>query len=131
MTVYADDTSISYSSESLEGINQTLNCELNLLEQWLLGNIISLTVLEIQAVVIGSQPKIKKITDKTTNHPQFFIWYSQVENIDRIRLKMLTQMCLILDNILTGKNILIASLQEVWSNTIANLTKVRIEQQEM
>ena len=28
VTMYADDTSISYSSTSLEGINQTLNCEI-------------------------------------------------------------------------------------------------------
>ena len=89
-TMYADDTSISYSSTSLEGINQTLNGELTLLKQWLQGNKLSLNVLKTQVVVIGIQPKIKKITDKTTNHPKSFIGDSQVENFDRIRYLGLT-----------------------------------------
>ena len=36
-------------------------------------------------MVIGSQQQIKKITDKTINHPKFFIGDSQVEHVDRIR----------------------------------------------
>ena len=32
---------------------------------------------------MGSKPKIKKIVDKTVDHPQFFIGDSQVENVDR------------------------------------------------
>ena len=34
---------------------------------------------------MGSQPIIKKITDKTVDHPQFFIGNSQVENVDRTK----------------------------------------------
>ena len=99
VTMYADDTSISYPSESLEGINQTLNCELNLLEQWLIGNKLSMNVLKTQVVVTFSQAKIKKITDKTTiDTPQFIIGESQVENVDRIRY-----MGLILDKNLNWK----------------------------
>ena len=67
--MYANDTSISYSSSSLEDINQTLNSELSHLEQWLVGNKLSSNVLKIQALVVGSQPKIKKIVDKTVDHP--------------------------------------------------------------
>ena len=37
------------------------------------GNKLSLNVLKTQAMVVGSQPKIKKITDKIVDHPQFFI----------------------------------------------------------
>ena len=51
----------------------------------MLGNKLSLNALKTQAVVIGSQPKIKKITNNTTNHPECFIGDSQVENVDRIR----------------------------------------------
>ena len=36
-------------------------------------------------MVSGSQPKIKKICDKTVDHPQFFIGDSQVENVDRTK----------------------------------------------
>ena len=85
VTKYADDTSISYSSSSLADINQTLNSELNELKQWLQGNKLSLNVLKTQALIVGSQPKIKKISDKTVDHPQFFIGDSQVENVDRTK----------------------------------------------
>ena len=85
VTMYADDTSISYSSSSLADINQTLNSELNELKQWLQGNKLSLNVLKTQALIVGSQPKIKKISDKTVDHPQFFIGDSQVENVDRTK----------------------------------------------
>ena len=46
------------------------------------GNKLSLNVLKTQAMVVGSQPKIKKIT---VDHPQFFIGGSQAENIDRAK----------------------------------------------
>ena len=47
------------------------------------GNKLSLNVLKRQALIAGSQPKIKKITDKSVDHPQCFIGDSQVENVDR------------------------------------------------
>ena len=83
--MYADDTSISYSSSSLANIDQTLNSELNDMKLWLQGNKLSLNVLETQAMVAGSQPEIKNITDKIVDHPQFFIGGSQVENVDRTK----------------------------------------------
>ena len=60
--MHADDTSISHSSSSLVDISQTLNSELNDLKQWLQLNKLSLKVLRTQALVVGSQRKIKKIT---------------------------------------------------------------------
>ena len=83
--MYADDTSISYSSSSLVDIEQTLNSELNDLKLWMQGNKLSLNVLKTQAMVVGSKPKIKKITDKIVDHPKFFIGGSQVENVDRAK----------------------------------------------
>ena len=76
VTMYADDTSISYSSSSLVDIEQTLNSELNDLKLWMQGNKLSLNVLKAQAMVVGSQPKIKKIT---VDHPIFnsIQFYSQ------------------------------------------------------
>ena len=81
--MYADDTSISYSSPSLSDINQTLNSELNESKQWLQGNKLALNVLKTQALIVGSQPKIQKMRNKTVDHPQIFIGDSQVENFDR------------------------------------------------
>ena len=85
VTMYADHTSISYSSSRLEDVNRTLNSELSLLKQWMLGNKLSSNILKTQALVVGSQPKIKKIIDKTVDHPQFFIGDSQVENVERTK----------------------------------------------
>ena len=85
VTMYADDTSISHSSSSLVDIEQTLNSELNDLKLWMQGNKLSLNVLKTQAMVVGSKPKIKKITDKIVDHPKFFIGGSQVENVDRAK----------------------------------------------
>ena len=85
VTMYADNTSISYSSSSLMDIDQTLNSELNDLNLWMQGNKLSLNVLETRAMDVGSQPKIKKTTDKIVDHPQFFIGGSQVENVDRTK----------------------------------------------
>ena len=44
--MYADNTSISYFSSSLENRNQTLKRELNDLKQWLQGSQLSLDVLK-------------------------------------------------------------------------------------
>ena len=74
---------VRYSS--FEDIDQTLNSELNNLKLWMQGNQLSLNVLKTQAMVVGSQPKAKKITDKIVDHPQFFIGGSQVENVDRAK----------------------------------------------
>ena len=49
----------------------------------MVANKLSLNILKTQALVVGSQPKIKKIVDKTVDHPQFFIGDSQVKNVDR------------------------------------------------
>ena len=69
MMMYADDTSISYSSKNMKDINQTLNSELGYLKQWLQGNKLSLNVLKTKALVLGSKPKIKKITEKVVDPP--------------------------------------------------------------
>ena len=42
VTMYADDTSISYSSKNVDELNETLNSDLDSLKQWLEGNELSL-----------------------------------------------------------------------------------------
>ena len=55
------------------------------MKQWLQGNKISLNVLKTQTLVIGSKPKIKKITDNVVDPPQFLIGDSHVENVDQTK----------------------------------------------
>ena len=83
--MYADDTSIYYSSRNMEDSNQTLNSELDHVKQWLQGNELSLNVLKTQDLVVGSKPKIKKITEKVVAPPQFLIGDAQVENVDHTK----------------------------------------------
>ena len=56
--MYADDTSISYSSSSLADINQTLNGELKELKQGLRDNKLSLNVLKAHALSSYSKSMI-------------------------------------------------------------------------
>ena len=60
VTMYADDTTISYSSNNIDDINDYLNRDLNCLKQWLQGNKLSLNVIKTQAMVVGSRPNLKK-----------------------------------------------------------------------
>ena len=47
--MYADDTSISYSSKDIDELNETLNSDL---KRWLEGNKLSLNVIKTQAMVM-------------------------------------------------------------------------------
>ena len=55
VTMYADDTSISYSSKSVDEINSAINDDLSNLKLWLEGNKLSLNVTKTQAMLIGSR----------------------------------------------------------------------------
>ena len=71
--MYADDTSISYSSKNIDELNETLNSDLDSLKQWLEGNKLSLNIIKIHAMVIGSRPNFKKISDKVVPTTSFTI----------------------------------------------------------
>ena len=57
-------THIFYSSKNIEDLIETLNSELKYLKKWLQGNKLSLNVIKTQAMVIGSRPNLKKISEK-------------------------------------------------------------------
>ena len=46
VTMYADDTSISYFSKDIDELNETLNSDLDSLKQWPEGNKLSLNVIK-------------------------------------------------------------------------------------
>ena len=78
VTMYADDTSISYS-KNIDELNETLSSGLDSLKQWLEGNKLSLNVIKTQAMVIGSRPNLKKISDKLVPTPSFAIGNSHID----------------------------------------------------
>ena len=56
------ETSISYASESVSEINQAVNADLKALKGWLEGNKLSLSVAKTEAMIIGSNGKLGKLS---------------------------------------------------------------------
>ena len=61
VTMYADDTAISFSSNNMEEIDAVVNAELACVEKWLQGNKLSLNVVKTHAMIIGSSQKLRKL----------------------------------------------------------------------
>ena len=59
--MYADDTIISFSSNSIYTINNAVNEDLMLLKTWLDENKLSLNVTKTQSLLIGSRYKTKAL----------------------------------------------------------------------
>ena len=72
-TMYVDDTSIYYASESVSEINQAVNADLEALKGWLEGIKLSLNVAKTDAMIIGSNGKLRKIDSVDSTKPQFKI----------------------------------------------------------
>ena len=70
-TMYADDTVISFSSDSTEEIDAVVNAELDSLEKWLQGNKLSLNIVKTQAMIIGLSQELRKIYTPTVQIPHF------------------------------------------------------------
>ena len=85
VTIYADDTSISFTARNVNDLNLTMNKELDSLRKWLQGNKLSLNVLKTQAMIIGSRPNLKKISTKLMEPPSFSIGCSEVEMVDNVK----------------------------------------------
>ena len=83
--MYADDTSISYASKNIEELNTVINRDLDCLNKWLQGNKLSLNVVKTQAMVIRSQPNLKKIADKRADTPSFSIGESAIDIVKNVK----------------------------------------------
>ena len=85
VTMYADDTSLSFASKNIDDLNKFMNEDLNCLKDWLQGNKLSLSVLKTHAMVVGSRPKLKRISDEVSEQPSFFINCTQIETVERTK----------------------------------------------
>ena len=61
VTMYADDTSISFSSKSIAEINEAVNSDLKRLQNWLVGNKLSLNDAKTQSMILGSSINLRNI----------------------------------------------------------------------
>ena len=78
--MYADNTILSQSFKNIADLSENLNRDLCNLNQWLQGNKLSLNLIKIQAVLVGSRPNLEKIFDKQVQPPNFVIDDFQIDN---------------------------------------------------
>ena len=70
-TMYADDTTICYSSDNIDDLNAVVNAELTRLNDWLRGNKLSLSIIKTQTMVIGSKRKTCHNKNLSSVNPTF------------------------------------------------------------
>ena len=70
-TIYADDTTIRYSSDNIEDLDAVVNAELTCLNNWLRANKLSLSIINPEAMLTGSKRKISHIKNSSSVNPAF------------------------------------------------------------
>ena len=73
VSMYADDTSIYFTSNSISEINEAINADLAALKLWLQGNRLSLSVAKTEGMIIGSRGKLKCLASFDSVKPRFNI----------------------------------------------------------
>ena len=83
--MYADDSSLSFSSKNILTINERVNEDLKCLEIWLAGNKLSIIVAKTNSLVIGSRKKLKDIQCPLTIKPSFAISGEEISIIEHTK----------------------------------------------
>ena len=81
----ADDTSISFSSNSISTISNVFNKDLESLRIWLEENKLSLNVAKTHCILIGSRNKIRALNRSNTTMPSIYIGDNKVSPITSIK----------------------------------------------
>ena len=71
--MYADDTSISFSANSIPVINERVDKDLASLRTWLAANKLSTNVAKLHSLITGSGQKLKNIQQTTAVKPSLVI----------------------------------------------------------
>ena len=82
--MYADDTTISYSSDNIEDLAAVVNSELPRLNRWLQGNKQSLNVIKTPAMIIGSKQKLSHKKQLYSAIPRVYL---ETEDTDHVNQK--------------------------------------------
>ena len=98
-TIYADDTAILYSSDKTEELDLVINEELSYIERLLQGNKLSLNVVKTQAILIGSQPKIKKLKNNLSSLTSFKVGGEEINLVNETKY-----LGVMIDNCLTWES---------------------------
>ena len=85
VAMYADDTTIYYSSPSMNDFNTATNADLEALRGWLEGNKLSLNVVKTQGMVIGSRCKLHSIDLPSSSTPDFNIGNEEITMVNNTK----------------------------------------------
>ena len=83
--MYADDTSISYSSNLISTINKAVNEDLESLTIWLEENKLSLNIAKTHCILMGSRNKIRALEQSNTPRPSIHIGDDKISPITSIK----------------------------------------------
>ena len=85
VTIHADDTSICFSSGSVDNIKRTIKKDLQDLKIWLESSKLSLSVLNTQGMLIGTSKRLQKLKQETSIEPSFQIGDNEVKLVDNTK----------------------------------------------
>ena len=85
VSMYADDTCLCCSFDSVDAINQAINADLIALKGWLEGKKLSLNVAKTEAMINGSNKKLHKIYTPDAPKPQFRIGCEDVRLLSDVK----------------------------------------------
>ena len=76
--LFAGDTNLTASGDSIHDVQAAVNSDLENLRKWLVANKLSLNVAKTEFILIGSKQMIKKISD---SHPNVHIEKEQIKRV--------------------------------------------------
>ena len=85
VNIYADDTSLSFSSKSIPLINECVDEDLGYLKSWLNANKLSLNVTKTQSLEIGGRKRLNDIEKVGGVKPLFNVWEETVSIIKQAK----------------------------------------------
>ena len=85
VAMYADDTTIYYSSPSMNDINTAINADLEALRGWLEGNKLSLNVVKTQGMIMGSRCKLHSIDLPSSSKPDLNIGGEEITMVNNTK----------------------------------------------
>ena len=85
VNMYADDTSLSFSSKSIPLINECVNEDLGYLRSWLNTNKLSLNVTKTQSLMIGGSKRLNDLEEEGGVEPLFNVGEETVSIIKQTK----------------------------------------------
>ena len=112
-TMYADDTSISYSSRSVTDLTQVINTDLDSIRLWLEGNKLSLNVARTQSMILGSGVRLRSLgLNDDTASPDFQINEERIAFTSNVKY-----LCVQIDSQLIWKEHITVALSKISQGT--------------